>query len=447
MRNKFLAVLPILASSLAWGQSQPDLRQILDRLQRLEDQNRELLAEVHSLKEEIVASRSKPADAQAAEPALAERMEVQERRTEDLAQTRVESEHRFPVQLTGMVLFNTYWNGAHSGNQSFPVVASPVEGQSLGGGTLRQSILGLKFQGPSIFWGGKVSGSMYMDFFGGSGTSLDQLMRIRIATLDLDWKRTTVSFGQDKPIIAPREPNSLAQVGVSPLTAAGNLWLWQPQIRVEQRFTLGDSAGLRAQLGVFQTNESTAGLPPDYANALSRARPGLQGRFEFWKDFGNGRRIELAPGFHVSNSRIEDQSLPSRVYAFDWLIRPVAAIDFTGTIFTGENTAVLGGLRPGITYFPNGDLQSVGGSGGWAQLTIRAGRKTSFNFYGGQQSNHTGDLLAGSISRNRAYAGNIMYKLGSNVVASFEAYQARTTYLGVGDRLVPHYDLALAYLY
>jgi len=32
-------------------------------------------------------------------------------------------------------------------------------------------------------------------------------------------------------------------------------------------------------------------------------------------------------------------------------------------------------------------------------------------------------------------------------VTSFEATQIRTTYMGSGTRIVPHYDLALAYLF
>ena len=42
--------------------------------------------------------------------------------------------------------------------------------------------------------------------------------------------------GLEKPIFNPREPSSLAQVGISPLTGTGNLWLWLPQVRVEQDF-------------------------------------------------------------------------------------------------------------------------------------------------------------------------------------------------------------------
>jgi hypothetical protein len=58
-------------------------------------------------------------------------------------------------------------------------------------------------------------------------------------------------IGQDKPLISPRDPDSLAQVGLSPLTAAGNPWLWKPQVRFEHRFELGRDGGVVAQLSVY----------------------------------------------------------------------------------------------------------------------------------------------------------------------------------------------------
>ena len=136
-----------------------------------------------------------------------------------------------------------------------------------------------------------------MDFFSGTTAPSNNLIRLRIATLDLAWKNTTISVGQDKPLISPRDPESLAQVGVSPLTAAGNLWDWNPQARIEQRFHFTDSTGLRAQAGVYETTENYPGiLPAEYSGTLERFRPSYQGRFEFFTGRNNWR-IELAPGF------------------------------------------------------------------------------------------------------------------------------------------------------
>ena len=433
------AALLLAISSLCAAQ---EMKEILDRLNRLEEQNRELLQEVRDLRHQQISSHAaaSPAPAAGAEASapVAEKLAVEDQRVADLDQTKVGTEQRFPISLTGTVLFNAFLNGRNSGGQMNPVVAGETAGAAGAGASLRQTVLGFNFNGPDLPGGGKASGTLFFDFFGGSGTSLNQLMRLRVATLDLAWKDTTLSFGQDKPIIAPREPDSLAQVGVSPLTGAGNLWLWAPQFRVEQRVAFGQNAGLRAQGGVYETNES-------YEGVAASPRPGIEGRFEFWAQSGD-RRIEIAPGFHTSESHVYGQSVPSRIFSLDWLIRPLSRIDFTGQFFSGENTGVIGGLRQGISEL---DYQArpVHATGGWAQLAIRITPRMTFHFYGGQEDDRNIDLSLGSIAKNQEYAGNIMYHLAPNVLTSFEFSQVRTTYLGGNTAINPHYDLALAYLF
>ena len=86
-------------------------------------------------------------------------------------------------------------------------------------------------------------------------------------------------------------------------------------------------------------------------------------------------------------------------------------------------------------------------AGGFAQFTYRATRRISFNLYAGEEDFRASDVVLGGIDRNLVYAGNIYYRLGPNVITSFEASQARTTYAGSGTRLNPHYDVAIAYLF
>jgi hypothetical protein len=452
MRKLSCIILAACAARSLMAQQPTDLKDVIDRLDRLEAQNRDLMAEIRALRLQLAetqpssaAPESAPQTADTAAPPrpVTERVDVAEQRIADLDQSKVSSEHRLPVTLTGMLLFNAFLNGKGAGGADNPTVLPPKGGQASGGATLRQSVIGLKVDGPDLVGGGKVTGAVYMDFFGG-GTGLTQTVRLRVATLDATWKNTTLGLAFDKPIIAPREPDSLAQVGVSPLTSAGNLWLWQPQIRVEQRISLTEQAGLRTQFGIYQTAESGTGLSTEYPD-LARARPGYQGRFEFWAKSGS-RRIEIAPGFHISSTRVLGQSVPSRIASIDWLIRPAARVDFTGTFFHGENTGVIGGLRQGVNVI-NGQARAVGATGGWAQFTFRATRRASFNFYAGQEDDRNRDLSLGAIGKNQGYGANIMYRLGSNILTSFEASQIRTTYLGSGTFINPHYDLGFAYLF
>src|SRR6185437_8535207 len=272
----------LLAPMLLAAQEKTDLQQILERLDRLEQENKDLAAEVRSLRAEIAGSRitSKPevsaaaapqTGAAPATPPLDERVTVAEHRIDEQAQEKVQASQRLPITLTGMVLFNGYLNGKANGGDQNPWIAAPTDSTQVGGASLSQSVVGLQFQGPKVIGGGHVNASAYFDLYGGSASSLNHLVRLRVATISIDWKNTSITVGQDKPIIAPREPNSLAQVEVSPLTSAGNLWLWQPQVRIEQRFSFGEQAGLRAQLGVYQTSEPSAGDRGAYSTNISTA--------------------------------------------------------------------------------------------------------------------------------------------------------------------------------
>jgi len=291
-----------------------------------------------------------------------------------------------------------------------------------------------------------------MDFFGGSTASLDHLVRLRTASINLDWTSTSLSFGQEKPIISPRDPDSLAQVGVSPLTGAGNLWLWQPQIRLEQRLSLGAGSGLLAQVGVFQTSflNAEANLnsyaSPQPGQQTEDSSPGGEGRLEFWRRWSETGRLEIAGGFHANRNHVGRFSLPTNVYSVDWFFRPFSKLEFSGMFFHGRNVAVLGGLQQGFTVL-NGRWIAVPSNGGWAQLRFPITPRLAFDIYGGQQADRNTDLLPGYMAKNQGYFGNVMYRLAPNVVVSLEGGQIRTTYYQIGNRLNDHYDLAIAYMF
>ena len=443
----------------AGAQNTPEMREVLSRLERLEKDNATLTQEIHALRKELAGIRAPaqeaagpvtastdgqaaPADSQPAEEALA----IERARIDELAQTKVESSQKFPVRLTGMALFNAFVNGRNNGDMDNPIVASQTGAEATGGATLRQTTLGLLFNGPQTFGGGKISGSLYMDFFQGSSLSVGHLFRIRTAAINFDWTNTSVMFGQDKPIISPRDPDSLAQVGVSPLTAAGNPWLWQPQLRIERRVSFDSDSGLRIQAGVFQTSvPSVDQYPTLYSHEASR--PGVEGRVELWHRWGETGRIEIAGGIHVNRNHIGSFSVPSNVYSVDWFLRPLAKLEFSGMFFHGRNVAVLGALPPGFSVLPDGQAIPVRSNGGWGQMRIPITPRLAFNIYGGEQVNRESDLSYGVIGSNFAYFSNVMYRLAPNVIVSLEGGQVRTQYYQIGNRLNDQYDLGLAYLF
>jgi hypothetical protein len=439
--NWFIPLCALLVPGILAAQTSPEIHEILDRLERLEQQNRALSDEVHQLRQDLAAARGQTP---AAAPSLEDKVAIDETRTAELDQTKVGASQRFPIRITGMALFNTYLNSKGSGGFEYPTFAWPGS-QASGGGSLRQTIVGLDYSGPQTFLGGSVHGSVYMDFWGGTGASLEQDFRIRTGSIEIDWKDRSIMAGLESPIFAPREPASLAQVAFAPLTGAGNLWLWIPQVRFEQKFHFGEESGLRAQVGVVQTSETQ---PYEATTAIVEpARPGAEGRFELYHGKEGGRRIEIAPGFHTSVSHVSGISVPSHLFSLDWFANPWQKLEFSGAFFTGEDVGPLGGLQPGYTIFSPFYTIPVHSKGGWAQLAFPITSRLTFHVFSGLQDDRNRDLLSGEIGRNWMSGANLFYHLAPNVLLGLEGSQVRSTYIDTGYRLNNHYDLALAYLF
>jgi|SRR5579871_14500 len=445
---------PLLLTVLLHAQTSPELTRILQRLDQLEAQNQELLEEIRSLRGELAAVQgATPAtppptteQAQAPTAPVEQRLDIAEHRIEEQAQSKVESSQKLPIRLTGMALFNSFLDSHQSGGSDYPTFAfAPGPGHA--GATVRQTILGLEFRGPQAIWGGTVHGSVYMDFASGSAP-LSQTMRLRTGSIEIDWASRSVLAGVEKPIFNPREPSSLAQVAVSPLAGAGNLWLWVPQVKFQQDFSLSSQTGLRAATGVMETRE-VGPYPGGQATGNPEAfRPGWEGRFEFYHKFDDERRLEIAPGFHASTTHFAGVSIPSDLFSLDWFFNPVRPLELTGFYYQGQNVAMLGtgGIRQGFDV-DAGQAEPVHSRGGWAQLTVHALPRLDFHLFSGQQDDRNSDLVSGSIAKNLIYGGNLYFRVAPNVLVGWETTQLRTVYLGQGTRINNHYDLALAYLF
>ncbi len=415
---------------LAWMPlAAQDLAAILARLEKLESENRELKQEVKQLRELVEGK-----------PSVPERLDIVERRVEEQAQTKVEAPSRFPLELTGTALFQTFYNTKGANSIDVPTTAAASPGRAAGGATVRQSIIGLRYHGPQTLWGGKISGSLMMDFWDGNTEGATTPFRIRTADFTVDWASRSVSLGLMKPLISPHNPNSMAYIGITPLTSAGNLWRWQPQVRFEQR-----AGWFKGQAAVMQTNEDSTGAPTNLLS--SRRRPSLELRAAAAKSFAGDRSFEIGVGTHMSESRVGSQSLPSRIVSADWLVTPLSKLTLTGTFFNGENVHHLGSLRQSFRIAANGFATTVHSTGGWAQISVAATSRITFNGFAGIHDDRDSDLNRGQNGRNRNAGANVMYRMAPNVVLTFEGLQIRSNYVGTVNRRMNRYELSIAYLF
>jgi hypothetical protein len=442
----YLACLLASTPAILPAQNPPGNAAILERLDRLERENRAMAEEIQALRAELNAAHAAPDAQNPAPETLEEKVDVQGQRIEEQAQTKVESSQKFPIRLTGMALVNAFVNSRQNGGADYPTAASLTPGTDRAGATVRQSIIGLEYNGPQTVWGGTVHGAIFMDFYAGVAP-LAQWIRLRTATIQMDWKTRSIKLGVDKPIFNPRDPDSLAQVGISPLTGAGNLWLWMPQLRLEQDFSLGTSSGVNAQIGAVETHEANPYVTTTSSIKIEPVRPGLEGRVMAWHKLDDNRRLEIAAGFHASTTHAAGFSIPSNLVSLDWFFNPWRRVEFSGAFYSGQNVANLGtGIINQGYYINYNYAEAISSTGGWGQITLHTIRRLDFHLFTGQEDFRMTERQ-GSASRNLLFGGNLYFRIAPNVLFGPEITQTRTLYLGQGLRINNHYDVALAYLF
>lgn len=441
-----------------------EMEALRERVQSLERQNQEFQEQLRLVRlqlEKLLPGGPADAPAETRLEALEEKVDLQAGRLMEHERVKMESLSRAPVRLSGIVLLNAFSNTRHGNNGTdFPRFASLTSNSNGAGANFRQSVIGLEFQSPDAILGGQFRGAIFADFFNGLDTLptanvLAMTPRLRTAWIEGEWKTRGILFGQERPIFVPREPASLAHMGHTPLVAAGDLYTWEPQIRFEQKLKMGSREELRLRLGAVQTSEDQTdrGLAAQFTSLVAKRRPGIEGHLQFAHRFDDFRRFEIATGFHRSTTHVVGLAAPSEVVSIDWFYNPHRRVEFTGTVFRGQNLYIFGGggiaqgftvttLRPGVFQ-----VTPVRSQGGWAQMTLVATPRLSFNISGGSDDPNNRDLPLTGIARNRVWVGNLMFRVAPNVVIAPEFSQARTMYIIGGRALNNHYDLAVAYFF
>lgn len=426
-----LAFLSVAFPVAAHAQEPAAMQKILERLDALEKQNQALLEEIKALREAVKAQD------------LSDRVDRAEDRIAEQAQTKVSAAQHLPVSLKGMILFDASQVQGTQNSNFQQAYGGYGEGAPGGAASLRQSIIGLTVQGPAIADGGRVNGALSMDFYGTANS--DNVFRIRTGEVSFDWANRSITFGQDKTIIAPLQPTSFAHVGIPALAGAGNLWLWRPQVKYEERHAFTAKTGIVFDGALFSTAESATTVPAIPA-AVATGGPAVQARVALTRSWNDQGRFAIGIGAHESHSYIAGQSLPSRVISSDFLFKPLRWLEITGTVFKGENFANLGGLPVSLASTGT-NLIPVKGTAGWMQLALPVTKRLTFDAYAGRQVNANRYLEPHQIGGTLVYAGNALYRVGPNVVLGFEAGRENVVYANHTLILANRYDATLAYLF
>lgn len=437
-----------LASSPSLGQEPSAAASDVERLSRelqntradlakSQQQIEELRQSVEALKQQIQSLKPETDSAATSEePTVAEadqQVGFLAAKVSELHQDKVESASKYPVKLSGLILFNSYVNGGSVLNSDVPVLAFPrTPGSASGsiGATLSQTLLGAEVKGPTVF-GGHSSGNVSIDFAGGSPTTsygaTAGLIRLRTANARLDWQNTSLTIGQDAPFFSPLSPTSYASVEEPALSWAGNLWVWTPQVVGEQRIGLSSDSSFVLQGGFL---DPLTEQPPPFqdrtANAAEASRvPAAAGRIALDRHAALVLPFTIGVGSYRARQRYESFSeIGSWTVNTDFNIGLSRNLFLSGEFYKGRATGGLGGgIWTSVIYpeaaGPYSGVHGLHSTGGWAQLKFKPTTQFEFNGAMGQDGNSGRDLRffpvpyttfgSPAFQKNRAGFVNFVY--------------------------------------
>jgi hypothetical protein len=439
------------------------------QLEAYQKQLIELRQNLSALKQQMAAEKGtslptpaatvQPADANAGgEVALAtpatldeirERQSIEESQIATHEVSKVETESKYPLKVSGLLLFNGFVNTRQVDNPVSPAYALPGPGSS--GLSLRQTVLGLDARGPHLF-GATSHADVRVDFFANGAASnypAAGVLRLRTAHAALDWKNTQAFVELDRSILEPNEPSSVVATAQPELAWAGNLWFWNPQIGLSHRFALTDSSRIEMTAALIDSSDPLPQgytLNPSTVTQTERSRwPGSEARIAFQQG-GSGIGPEVGAGGYFSPHRNQNGATFDAWAATMDLRLPLSRhFEMTANAHRGQALAGLGAGGYVNYYFSyeglNEYTHALDDVGGWTQLKARLGQRVEMNAGYGTDNPFSHEIQAAmsspgrssysGLARNRSFFSNVILSPSAYLIFSLE-YRRLWTNMSTG---------------
>jgi hypothetical protein len=421
--------------------SQRQLKELSDQLSIL--RQRMAVAADNSASSSDAAQLAKAVDE------IRERQAIQESQIATHDQDKVESESKYPVKLSGLILLNGFVNTRQVDVAAMPSIA--IQGPGSTGISIRQTILDLDARGPHLF-GASSHADVRVDFDGGAqpggttGAYADYFVRLRTAHAALDWEHTGIFFSYDRPLVSPYTPDSLTAVALPALAWSGNLWTWNPQIGLTHDFSHSTGQRLRLQAALIDVSDppplyyNPSAAPPGIASPPSTAEnsrwPGVETRVALLGTQEEHSAQLGAGGYFAPHRTLGGINFDSWAGTLDYRQPILGRMELTGSFYRGQALGGLGGggykdfayrvdpLNPSEIYF-----RAFEDVGGWAQWQIHPNERLRFNAAFGidnvlasQVAPYAGPSTAiyQNLTRNRTFTGNMIYSPSAYLLFSLE---------------------------
>ncbi|MEO8335950.1 MAG: hypothetical protein ABI664_13310 [bacterium] len=361
------------------------------------------------------------------------------------ASSGVTTHSRMQLEITGRVLVHAFSNDRRVNNVDDPQFVRPDSTQPLRddgiGLAIRQTTLGIVLTSRDVL-GGQFVGDVDVDFFGGqqpsSGGRTFPLLRIRTARGAVRWTNGELMIGQEMPLISPLNPVSPAAIGTPAFAAAGNLWLWLPQVRGTIETTGAVRFGLQAAVLANTTGDAVGLFDTDVDAAERSQRPAteVRGRARWGED---DRPSEVGCGGHVSFLALpNDGNDRTGAIACDARLI-VSRLELRGEAYKGRGLRGLGGggIGQNVGRF-NAPLDD---RGGWAQINVEANALLRLGAGCGIDTPTERDVLAGGRLRNQACSGYGILRPSGPLFFGAEFRRLQTKY-ATGSVANNHFNLS-----
>ena len=465
------AILGIwLSGTCLLAQSQPSsddapqtkIQKLTEAMNQVQKQLEESQRELEQLRAQIavlhqqVGSTTNPADGEsdaaklsAAVEQIREQQALQETQIATHEQAKVESESKYPLKLSGVVLLTGFANTKQVDNPVSPSIV--LSGGGSTGASLSQTVLGFDGRGPHLFHA-ESQADLRVDFAGsalsnGNAASAyaGGLLRLRTAHADLQWQHTQAFFALDHTILNPNTPSSLTAVAVPALGWSGNLWTWNPQVGMIQDFPFSTAQRLRMQAALIDVMNpvqiydgsglSNATISNPTTNEMSRWL-GAEGRIALLSGAEDSGLQLGVGGLFVPHRSIGGTRFNSSAFTVDYRFPLGQHAQVSGSGYWGEALGGLGGgafkdyvfgldpLSP--TGYAFKDLHAIGG---WTEFKARPNERLQFDAALGTDQVPASELrpYAGNASayylnlaRNLTYTGNVIYTPSAYLLFSLE---------------------------
>jgi hypothetical protein len=387
-----------------------------------------------------------------------EAIELLRRQLAAQAESEVRTASRVQFEIFARVLVNTFHNSGRANLTDDPQfvladVSTPLEPGSFGV-AVRQTLAGGAVSIRDVL-GGTLAGDLTIDLFGAAqsnpGRSFPQL-RLRTARAMLTWDNAEILAGQENPLFMGLNPVSLAAVGTPAFVAAGNLWLWLPQLRVGAEMGKEVRIGLQAAVLAPASGEPAGAADPDPADLAERSeRPFLEGRVRArWGDRGGEVGVAGHLGWYVAAGTgvptpAGDAFLVSRGISLDARVPVGRRFELRGEIYRGRLLRGLGGGAIGQNFGqPDADgvRRIIRDTGGWAQLVVRP--SIMWEAGAGFGIDDPDDEDRPFRTRNVAWSGFLTVRPAGPILAGLEYRKMKTRY-ATGDFANDHVNLAVGF--